>query len=73
VKALLQGGPVEGRVIPDVTEETENISIPAASMKNPRAAIYTRAGDMRDGAGEKILLFNFVKIQLQKWEPGRTN
>jgi hypothetical protein len=70
MKALLRGGPCEGRIIADVTESTQNIAIPAASMTNPRSAIYTRVGENADARGEKTLLFNFVKVQQQKLVEG---
>lgn len=70
MKALLRGGPCEGRIIDEVTESTMNIAIPAASMTNPRSAIYSRVGENVDAAGQKTLLFNFVKVQQQRLVEG---
>ena len=48
MKAVLRGGPVEGRVIDDVPEETEFINIPANTLE-PKHAHYQRVGDHEIG------------------------
>jgi hypothetical protein len=56
-KAILRGGPLEGRIIDDVPEETENMKIPANRSLTPKSAHYRRAGEQG-----QYLWFDFVAV-----------
>jgi hypothetical protein len=57
--AKLYGGPVDQRVVPDVTESTETIKIPSNS--NTKFALYQRAGNEITPQGRQ-LRFDFVNV-----------
>jgi hypothetical protein len=61
MRAILHGGPVEGKVIDDVGEDCYNIQIPANFT--PRYAHYRRVGQSKfyDTAGP-YLRFDFVAV-----------
>lgn len=59
VRAILFGGPVEGRVIENVPVMTQNITIP--SNKPGKSAHYRRVADERDAKG-RYMRFDFTAV-----------
>jgi hypothetical protein len=56
MRALLRGGPVDGRTIDNVAASTENINIPATTL-DPKYAHYRRVGELGN-----VALFDFVTV-----------